>query len=243
MTSSPRSLDDAAAVPLPEGPTHASLEPALREAIGRAWIEHAASERAEAASLSQVAAIVLERSAPPDLHWLAVRAAADELRHAALCVRVARAYDPAHTALPRARVFAPTAVTVPAEHATSLRVLAQYCVQEALAAAYLERAYADAREPLPRAVLRLLLGDEIDHGRIGYAFAATLSERERAALRAPLAVLIDRCVDTWRSRARALPALSSPEHGVLAASTIERTIEEAVATLILPGLRDVGLAR
>lgn len=242
MTRSPRSLDDAAGVPLPDGPDPESIAPALRRAIGRAGFEHAASERAEAASLSRVAAIVLERAASPDLHWLAVRAASDELRHAALCLRVARAYDPAHDRLPEARVFAPTLVAVPAEHARALRVLVQCCVQETLAAAYLERAYADAREPLPRAVLRRLLGDEVDHGRIGYAFAATLTDRERAALRAPLATLLERCVDTWRTRARALPALAAPEHGVLAASTIERTIEGAVATLVLPGLREVGLA-
>lgn len=239
---SARTLDDAAAVELPSGPDHASLEPSLRLAIGRAWIEHAASERAEAASLSHVAAIVLERTASPDLCWLAVRAASDELRHAALCVRVARAYDAAHDRLPETRYFAPTAVAVPEKHAPALRVLAQCCIQETLAAAYLERAYADSVAPLPRAVLRLLLGDEIDHGRIGYAFAATLDDSERAALRAPLAVLLDRCVDTWRSRARALPPIPAPEHGVLAAATIEQTIEDAVEHLVLPGLREVGLA-
>ena len=238
---SPRTLDDAAAVELPDGPDPASLDPSVRLAIGRAWIEHAASERAEAASLAHVAAIVLARAASPDLCWLAVRAASDELRHAALCVRVARAYDPSHDRLPEARLFTSTAVAVPEQHAPALRVVAQCCVQETLAAAYLERAYADAVEPLPRAVLRLLLGDEIDHGRIGYAFAATLSEAERAALRAPLATLLERCVDTWRTRARALPPIPAPEHGVLAAATIEQTIEDALEHLILPGLREVGL--
>lgn len=218
------------------------LDPALRTAIGRAWLEHAASERAEATSMARAAAYVLEREGPGDLHWIAARGAADELRHAAICAHVARAYGSGLAPLPPARHFASVSVAVAPEHARALHVIVQCCVQETLAAAYLEHAFSQAEVPLPRAALRVLFGDEIDHGRIGYAFAETLEPKERAALRAPLAGLLEVCVATWRDRARALPEIAAPQHGVLAASTIEQCVIEAVDRLIRPGLTRVSLA-
>jgi hypothetical protein len=240
--SSPRTLDDAVGSALPDGPLPDTIDPELRRAIARTWIEHASSERAEAGSMAHVAAIVLERSGPGDLHWIAARAASDELRHAAICVRVARAYDASLDVLPPARQFVSVPVSVPSEHHGTLRVLAQCCIQETLAAAYLERAHASSVEPLPRAALRLLFSDEIDHGRIGYAFASLIDDRARRAVRAPLAAMLETCAATWHARARALPDIEAPEHGVLSRATIVETIDRAIEELVLPGLCEVGLA-
>ena len=238
---SPRTLDEAVARERLPDLEIAGLDPAARAAIGRAWLEHAASERAEAISMARAAAYVLEREGPGDLHWIAARGAADELRHAAICAHVARAYAGDLAPLPAARHFASVPVAIAPEHARALHVIVQCCVQETLAAAYLERAFAAAEVALPRAALRVLFGDEIDHGRIGYAFAETLSTSERTALRAPVATLLEVCVATWRERARALPTAAAPEHGVLAASTIEQCVRDAAQRLVRPGLSRAGL--
>ena len=213
----------------------------LRRSIARAWIEHAASERAEALSLAHVATVVLARSGPGDLHWLATRATSDELRHAAICHRVAQAYDPDVGPLPAARRFPPFVTELDGDRSGALFVLAQCCIQETLAAAYLSRAYDAATAPLARAALHALLGDEIDHGRIGYAFAALLDREERRSLRGPLAACIERCRAMWRARADALPAEADPEHGVLPRAEIHAAIDEAMQTLVTPGLLRLGL--
>lgn len=239
---SARTLDDAISGTLPDAALD-GLDPALRAAVGRAWREHAASERAEANALARVAAIVTSEPGPADLHWIALRGAADELRHAAICAHVARAYDPSlPAALPQARTFAPLLPEVAPAHRRALRVIVQCCVQETLAAAYLEQAHARATEPLARAALRALFSDEIDHGRIGYAYAATLGPERRRALVEVMPVAVERCVAQWRTRIRALPDVASPDHGVLERAAVESTIESAARDLVLPGLRAVELA-
>lgn len=239
---SARTLDDAIAGTLPDAEL-AGLDPALRAAIARAWREHAASERAEANALARVAAIVTSQPGPSDLHWIALRGAADELRHAAICAHVAHAYDPSLSpALPQARAFTPLLPDIAPAHRRALRVIVQCCVQETLAAAYLEQAHARATEPLARAALRALFSDEIDHGRIGYGYAATLGPEARRALAEVLPVAVDRCVGQWRTRVRSLPDVAAPAHGVLDRATVEATIESAARDLVLPGLRAVELA-
>lgn len=237
---SPRTLADAIAETLDDAPI-ALEDPVRRRDVARAWIEHAASERAEAASMAKVASALLDRELPADLHWIAARATTDELRHAAICAHVAQRYDPKIGALPRARHFAAAQVAVAPQHASALHVIVQCCVQETVAAAYLERAHAEATSPLVRSALRALFSDEIDHGRIGFAFAATLTSTERQALRAPVAALVSTCRDIWRGRAESLPAASAPEHGVLASEVIVRAVDDAIERLVWPGLVQVGL--
>ncbi len=216
---------------------------AQRELIASVWLGRAAAEAGAAQTFRVVADCLRTLDAEPELVALARRAVGDELRHAELCWEVARHYG-GDLAQP-----APTARELPhydgasEELICSLHVVGQCCLNETTAGAFLERCLQHTTAELPRKTFLLLLSDEVDHARLGWAHLASprLSTETRAAIAAWLPSMIARNLRVWRARPDTPPDPVYAQHGALPRDTVVQAVTAAVDELLIPGLAHVGI--
>jgi hypothetical protein len=236
--------DEAARRPLPEhDDTIAALSPRDRERVGAAWCLRAESESAAAAMFATLARGLFAERVPHPILWLASRSVLDELRHAEICLAVAARYGVAG-----AHSAPPPADEVRFGHAdvrTSrlLHVVLNCCISEAIASACLRACLERAEGPLVSAALRELLTDEVDHARVGYALlaadppgAAFRKEVERA-----LPTLLRIARDSWVTHPASPGEPWPPGHGCLDADATRAVVDDAIASLVLPGFAHAGI--
>lgn len=70
-----------------------NLDPAVRQALGAAWLADARAEHASVASFGRLSLELLAVGAPPQLLEAAHQAALDEIQHARLCFSLAASYE------------------------------------------------------------------------------------------------------------------------------------------------------
>ncbi|MEM9073690.1 MAG: ferritin-like domain-containing protein [Myxococcota bacterium] len=199
-----------------------------RRVVALTWSTRAISEARAAAGFEGILRYLETRNAPTPLRQLAATAIDDERRHAERCRQLAIQFGAPPDPLPK---FSPTTATL-----TSL--LGSCCVGETLGAAFLDRVRRDATDSRVESVARELLKDEITHGRLGWAVAASLTPAERNAL--SLVDLLEASLDPWRARLTELPTPAVPTHGCHSAADISELAHEALHTLVLPGFAHVG---
>ena len=227
---------------LPEDPSLAALPRATRAVLARLWQCQAATERRVATSFERVHAALRARAAAPGLIAVSARAVDDEFRHAALCLEVASRYaGEAVAPLDDLAFSAPAHPDAPEFLRPALVVLGQCALNETFAAAYLDACLEGATHPLARASLTELLSDEVDHARIGWAFASTLEDETRAALQGWLLPLAIANLRMWQQ----LSLPDDPEgalvaHGVPSPGRVRQALCEAVESLVIPGFARNG---
>lgn len=229
---------------LPDGGNDlATLSDEARRALIGVWLGQAATERRVGYSFEVVRDALRERGADEGLIETATRAIDDELRHAELCREMASRYAgralPPPSDLPFAHPTHPSASGDTQRRA--LYVLGQCAFNETFASAYLESALAAATVPLAEAGLRELLSDEIDHARIGWAFASTLSAHERRELDSWLVPLAIANLREWRSiQLPETPREVLRAHGVPAREDVFAALLDALQSLMIPGFERFG---
>jgi hypothetical protein len=225
---------------LPPDPAVAAMAASDRELIGRTWAERARSEAGAGLAFAELA-VDLPADLPGPVRAIAHRAADDERRHADLCRRVAEVYlgQPVDGARPRPG--APVRIAGDPPLRSLLRLVLVSSVNETIGAAYLQACLADASGPLPRAAVRELLRDEVDHARIGWAALAVASPARRTAVAAALPGLLSACREAWRARAAGTPTSLPPGHGCLAQPELQRLVDDALADLVVPGFAELGI--
>lgn len=230
--------------PLPEAHDEIrALAPDERRALANLWLSQAATERRVGYSFDVVHRALVALDADAGLIETAARAVDDELRHAELCCEMASRYAErrldAPEELPFSHPMHPEARTEALRRA--LWVLGQCSLNETFAAAYLECSHENATVPLARAALRELLSDEIDHARVGWAFASTLDEATRAELSDWLVPLAICNLREWRSLT--LPTFERDAvyaHGVPRRAQVEAALRNALDEMIAPGFERFG---
>jgi hypothetical protein len=90
-----------------------------------------------------------------------------------------------------------------------------------------------------------LLEDEIDHGRVGWAFLASRARDKRTAgLAEALPPMLDRTVAWVMDWSRAKPEADRPELeavGYLGSTTCEGIFRKTLRDVILPGFEECGV--
>lgn len=227
--------------PLPDEDL-AALPHATRETLAGVWWSQAATEARVASSFAIVRDALDARGADPGLIDVSARAVDDEMRHATLCLDVAERYAGRALAPPDDLPFAhPAHPDASEDLRRALHVIGQCALNETFAAAYLEASLAGAERPLARAALSELLSDEVDHARIGWAFASTLDDATRAELGGWILPLAIGNLRMWRQLA--LPDDPKGElvaHGVPSKETVAGALREAVEALVIPGFARFG---
>lgn len=232
--------------PLPEvDPSLDALAPADRARLAETWLLRAAMERRVGDSFAVVRDALVRRNAPAELVTLAERAIDDELRHEEISRVVASRYAGKELSLPpRLPLTVPKHEGASPELRDTLHVVGQCVFNETTASAYLEASLAAAADgSLAKAALRELLSDEIDHGRIGWAHLASLGGRERAEVAPWLHPMAFTNLREWRRETPYDPAHSEAmtAQGVPPARVIHEALVDALRTLIVPGLEELGM--
>jgi hypothetical protein len=189
--------------------------------------------------------VFLLASIPHAIVWQAATAAADEVRHAEICVHVACAYrpdcpspepSPVAEALPLVNGSEP-------ELASFLYVITHSCINEGVANVYLQRCLDEAKFALARAAVRDIFADEIHHARFGWSLLTSDIMRAswRASLSEALPALLERVADAWTTPEADEPPAVPVGHGIIRSNDMTGVVHAAYEELILPGFDLVGV--
>ncbi len=242
--SAPRTWPAIAVDALPEvDETITALPWPARRRLAEAWIGRARGELGASAIFSHLVGGLLQRGSDPELVWLASKAVSDELRHTEICRHLASAYAGEPVAWPECPpVSAPAYGRASPRFTTTLHVVHSCCLSETIGAAYLQGCLAPATGALVRAGLRALLRDEINHARIGWGYLGDprFDAEERRELARALPLLLEHVRTRWRTRP---PGWTDPVegHGCMMRARTREVVDEAIVTLVLPGLDHVGV--
>ena len=201
-------------------------------------------ERRVADAFEVIRDALRRRNASAPLVELAVRAIDDEYRHAELSRVVASRFAGAELEAPqRLELELPKHAGASRELRDTLYVVGQCVLNETTASAFLEVCLVHARGTVARAALRELLSDEIDHGRIGWAHLASLSDSERAEVARWLLPMAFLNLRTWREQSPDDPRHRAAWtlHGAPPADVTHAALVDALHSLVVPGLEDLRM--
>jgi hypothetical protein len=221
-----------------------ACSPGARRKLAGIWLSRAAMERRVADSFVVIAAALRRRRASEQLIQLADRSIDDEYRHAELSRVVASRFAGRDLAAPpRLELEVPAHKGCSTDLRDTLHVVGQCVLNETTATAFLETCLAHATGTLARSALRELLSDEVDHGRIGWAYLASTSVETREQVGRWLLPMAYLNLRVWKEESPVdpehLPELSA--HGAPPGEVIHDALVDALWTLIVPGLRELDV--
>ncbi len=222
------------------------LPPKKRAIVGDSWRARYVQEHLAVGAFAIVARELAEEGCDPVVLALVTRAASDEVRHADICRRLATAMLGEREVPARVR----GAPRIP-EHADAspsdralFHVAEMSCLSETLTGVFFTEMAARTTDEAVHAAVESLLEDEIDHGRLGWAYVA---ERARAgthgALSAALPAMLDRTVGPVL-RAPATTKRDDVELeslGYLGREASVAVYRRALGGVIIPGFEEVGV--
>ncbi len=230
--------------PLPsEDATIDALTDAERAFVAETCARRAELELLGAASFAVVTNALVALGAAPALIAMGSCAITEELLHSEIYLHVASRYAGRH-------VDAPTMRAAPIPHFAgasqmqqhALHVVGMCSVNETMACEFLRVCMEGCVGPLLRAALREILADEIDHGRIGWAWLGSMppTDPRRAEIGRWIGPMIETQWRGWQRQLDGLPARALPEHGCPSAAAIADAGLGAIRDLVLPGFAHLG---
>jgi hypothetical protein len=211
-----------------------------RIAVAGVWRRRSRNELSTSTVFASLTRALVAFRAPRAIVREAASAVADEVRHAEICLHVARAYW-AECPEPDPSEVVEAAFETRPHLATLLYVVMQSCINEGVATAYLQRCFDEAEHPLARAAVRDILQDEIHHARFGWTLLATDVVRPewRSSIAEALPDLMQRVSDAWLGQVGTTAVPSG--HGAIGLAAMREVVRDAYDALILPGFDVVGV--
>ncbi|MFZ5890509.1 MAG: ferritin-like domain-containing protein [Myxococcota bacterium] len=219
-----------------------SLSRSEREKLREYWLARADGELTTALSFEFMLEDLMQLGAPPELRALAQRAIGDEHKHADWCLRWAKLLDPTQPASAKLVGTRPLEFDVAEEHDQRLlRIVFGGCFSETVAIHVLRASHAQITLNSVRRLNHVHMKEELDHARLGWAFLgwSGLSQRDRDMLRAQVPALTALTRATWMgSRRASSPVLHAL--GYMSGPLVDAACEEALESVIMPGLARLG---
>ncbi len=219
------------------------MQPEVRDQLVTTWIARAVSEHEQVSRFEAYARRMELFGVAPELIERTREAAADEQRHKALCLAVVRRFGGAEPA------FEPFEFWRKPDGREVLlaNVVATCCLMETLNAPFLALCLETAQDPEMRDVLRELLKDEINHGRLGWAYLAWArqqGEGQRLAEELP-AMIVDQASPKFFTGAPHPPEPHEAElarFGQLTVPQRQKIFFNTFNEVIFPGLEGNGVS-
>jgi len=220
------------------------MTPQQREVVGTSWLHRMEQEHLAVGAFAHLTSELAALGCQPAILELAARAVSDEVRHARLCRDAAIAHLGPDRVPPFVRGTLELPVHAPErEHALVLLAAEMCCISETLTGAFLTEMLERAGTDEARTLVRALLSDEIDHGRIGWALLEDRRKRgmDLAFVAAALPGLLERqCADVIvPTQVTDDPALEA--HGYLGPHASAYVYRTALAEIVLPGFAALGI--
>jgi hypothetical protein len=217
-----------------------------RSVVGDTWRERMKQEHLAVGAFALLAQELAEDGCDPVVLSLVTRAANDEVRHTEVCRRMAVALL-GEAEVPARLHGVPKVPQHPQssrEERVLLHVVEMCCLSETITGVYFTEMLGRATQPTARAALESLLEDEIDHGRVGWAYLSTRARDARLdGLAAALPALLERTVGrALRVADRSHEDDAAMEsYGWLGRTTAMTTIRRALREVIVPGFETLGV--
>jgi hypothetical protein len=216
-----------------------------RTSVGRSWLERARQEHLAVGAFALLSQELAEQGCDPVVLDLVTRAASDEVRHTEVCGRMAAAMLD-EDCVPRSWRGLPK-VPLHEEHDAATRVLLHVvemcCLGETLTGVFFTDMHGRASDPTARVVVESLLEDEIDHGRVGWAYLATRAREGRLqGLREALPSMIDRTIGRAFRKAQPVADDEAMEvFGYVRDAACPAICCRALRDVIVPGFETLGV--
>lgn len=220
---------------------------ARAERSALSWDHRAKQEHLAVGAFSLLAGELAERGCEPIVLALVTRAASDEVRHAETCARMAACLR-GETWRPvkwRGVPNVPKHESAGPEARVLYHMVEMCCLSETFTGYCMAEMMARATHPVSRAVVQSLLEDEIDHGKVGWAYLAERAgEKTLGELSRVLPELATRAMKAGLSPAAAVPEDDDPlleRFAYLATSTVAALYRRAYDEVIAPGFEHLGV--
>ncbi len=227
-----------------------ALSKSQRAIVGGDWLARMKQEHLAVGAFSMLAIELAKIGADSIVLSLIARAASDEVRHADICKRFAQIWlgERAVPARLRGLPRIPLHAGVPERERSLLHVVEMCCFNETFTGAFFSKMLETTTDPTARATVESLLEDEIDHGRVGWAYLASAARQKWGLLTVSnaLPALLERTVAKViaprakrKPSERDDPALEA--FAYLGPRAATRVYRETLADVILPGLETLGV--
>lgn len=219
------------------------LAPEKRAVVAATWKERARQEHLAVGAFALIAQELAKEGCDPIVLALAAKASWDEVRHTEVCGKMALALGEKVPAAYRGLPKVPMHPEASPSTRVLLHVIEMCCLSETLTGVYFTEMHKRATNPVARAVIASLLEDELDHGRLGWAY---LAARHRAGqldgLDDALPAIVERtAVRSLAPRTGALDDASMEAFGFLGNAAATETIHRALDEVIVPGFEKFGV--
>jgi hypothetical protein len=224
-----------------------SLDEVARARIGGVWRERQWQEHLAVGAFALIAAELAAEGCEPVVLAIAARAASDEVRHAEVCRRMAAGLLGEEAVPTRLRGMpkVPRHAEASAGDRVLYHVVEMCCLSETFTGAYLTEMLARASHPVARAAVESLLEDEIDHGRVGWAYLSSRAgERRLDGLAEALPGMLDRTIGRVLRSAKRAPEPDDPAReafGFLGNDAGAALFSRTLRDVILPGFELCGV--
>ncbi|MFO0617891.1 MAG: hypothetical protein U0414_35200 [Polyangiaceae bacterium] len=244
------SLRDGSRRDIPWDADVAPLSDARRAKLVHAWTWRREQEHLAVGGFARLSYEAAAHGCEPATLALLTRAATDEVPHADVCRRVVEKHLGAP--LPTAMRGAPEPdaplrgrPTEASARALLLRIVETCCVSETMTGVYFTEMLEVATHPLGRAVVLSLLEDEVDHGRVGWAYlAAACRDGLAGAVADELPGILESHVAFVFDDAVSHPEADDPEldqHGYVGRARAADIYRHGLRTVVLPGFDALDL--
>jgi hypothetical protein len=217
-----------------------------RAIVGATWRERMRQEHLAVGAFALLARELAEEGCSSVVLSLITRASSDEVRHAEICRAFAVALLGEHDVPARFRGLPNVPMHEGATRADRVlyHVVEMCCLSETLTGVYFAEMIARTTDPVAREAVESLLEDEVDHGRVGWAYLAERArERRLGGLARALPPMLDRTFAAVLRATRRGPRDDAHLErcaylGPRASSDVAR---RALDDVILPGFEEVGI--
>lgn len=211
------------------------------------WKKRMVDEYTSSTVFSALVAQLVEANAPLDVSAVALKMAADELRHAEICGQVVLAMGGSNRARRETNVSPIAAHPGCGPEERALRNVLATCVSEMYSVAFFVASIDLIRDPYLRAVSRELLADEVLHGRFGFYYlegcASWLGSRPevRASVSAYLRYVFAVCEREFVRPPRARAGADDDALGLVSTALAREVFVDTMEHAVAPGLDRFGL--
>jgi hypothetical protein len=234
-------------VPIPwDATTVDQLTPAERARQAGTWMRRSEAEYLAVSTFSVLAIDLVAAAAPADVISLCLRAGIDEVRHAEMCVRMAKIYS-GEEKLPVAGMSKlPDDPKRPKLHQALANTMLVCCVSETYATTVLSATRDLTTDPTAQAVLTSIYSDEVMHARLGWSYlrhAIDVGGKgviDAAAEMLPRALRgVANVVERERPAGDVTPAVRT--HGLMTPAEERVIYSTCVREVLVPGFEALGI--
>jgi len=223
------------------------LDAEARIRAGKSWEARMKQEHLAVGAFAMLVTELAAEGCDPIVLSLLTRASSDEVRHAEICRKMAVGLLGEDQVPKRVRGIPsiPKHPGASSETRALLHVVEMCCLSETFTGVFLTDMLSEMEEGTPRMAVESLLEDEIDHGRVGWAYLATRARAKRVdGLAAALPAMVEHTMGWVVDKARSHPEPDTKplrSVGYLGSTTAGVIFERTLRDVILPGLETCGI--